>query len=666
MQLIILALALLISPPVWAQTYHVKPPASGGSDSFNCTQAQDPATPKATPAAAIACAGSSQGAGANKIVEVWAGTYTGFLQYLSTTTNFPSGTSWNAPFTLRAKSGDVVTLRGTSSGVFQVSSTYPLYAIVSGFVVDGVNTPTSGSGSVFTGACCGVNVSYFRLQNNILTNNNTNAFLGNGEHVEILSNTFISGTGIWGTGDTSCGQSACYGYPIYWGGSDSIIADNVMHGFPSWGIHLNGGGPYPSRNTVTRNKIYNYGFGDSRENAIVINNGDDNFVTYNRIYGSAAKGIGIGTNANNNKVYNNTVDTITGIGIEISNATTTTKNNIVTNITNSTKVSTVGTRSNNFGEASDTGIDIVGNPRFVDAANGDYRLCAGAGDPHANCGATPSAAIDVGVDVGLTSDAVGTTVPQGSGVDVGALEAGGATLPPTCPATPALVAQYGLDGSAADTSGNANHGSEGSGVSYATGRYGQAASFAGSGAITVANSVSLWVCTGFTVSAWIKPSNTPTDFVAVAVKNYRYFLYSSSSGFCAAGAPIGGYSQGGNAVVCHGTGFTAAVWSYFTVTYDGTNLRIWKDAVNVSTQAATAILDQTSGSLMIGGSQFGEFFQGQIDEVRIYNYARSGAQIATDMTTPINTLVAAAAIKFGTGTTLKLGPSTTLKLGIAQ
>jgi hypothetical protein len=39
---------------------------------------------------------------------------------------------------------------------------------------------------------------------------------------------------------------------------------------------------------------------------------------------------------------------------------------------------------------------------------------------------------------------------------------------------------------------------------------------------------------------------------------------------------------------------------------------------------------------MIGASQYGECFQGLIDEVRIFIYARSGAQIFTDMNIPIN------------------------------
>ena len=46
---------------------------------------------------------------------------------------------------------------------------------------------------------------------------------------------------------------------------------------------------------------------------------------------------------------------------------------------------------------------------------------------------------------------------------------------------------------------------------------------------------------------------------------------------------------------------------------------------------------QSNGALRIGGnaSSTGEFFQGLIDEVRVYNRALTAAEITTDMTRPI-------------------------------
>jgi len=48
-----------------------------------------------------------------------------------------------------------------------------------------------------------------------------------------------------------------------------------------------------------------------------------------------------------------------------------------------------------------------------------------------------------------------------------------------------------------------------------------------------------------------------------------------------------------------------------------------------------ALLTST-GALRIGGnSVWGEFFQGSIDEVRIYNWALTQTEIQADMNTPI-------------------------------
>jgi hypothetical protein len=56
----------------------------------------------------------------------------------------------------------------------------------------------------------------------------------------------------------------------------------------------------------------------------------------------------------------------------------------------------------------------------------------------------------------------------------------------------------------------------------------------------------------------------------------------------------------------------------------------------VSSQAATGTIFQSSNPLQIGGnSVWGEWFNGLIDEVRIYNRALSQSEIQSDMNTPV-------------------------------
>lgn len=61
------------------------------------------------------------------------------------------------------------------------------------------------------------------------------------------------------------------------------------------------------------------------------------------------------------------------------------------------------------------------NPIFTDASNNNFRIKGN------------SPCIDVGTDVGLTRDYDGTTVPQGSGFDIGAFEYPVGTGPPSPP-----------------------------------------------------------------------------------------------------------------------------------------------------------------------------------------------------------------------------------------
>jgi len=404
-------LLMLFAAEANAVTWYVRVGGTGA----NCTQYQTSTTAAPNIPAALACVGTTQGDGANDVVEVWAGTYTGFLQYIDGGTRFPSGTSWAAPFTFRAKSGDTVTLRGTSTGILQLSSSFPQYAIVEGFIFDGVNS--TGSASVHSSDCC-IPSRYLRFQNNTITNNSTNGMLGDGDHIEILNNTITKGTGEFGDDGTSCGQIHCWGYPLYFSGSNSIISGNTFHDFPSWGIHFNGGGPYPSKNIVSRNRFYNYGEGDERSCAITLNNGDDNLITRNEIFNSSSSGICNGTYAYRNIIYNNSIHSVTLDGIYIDpNAgglTTVAKNNIVSNASR-TPITATATRSHNLCNAAGTGCDIVGNPLFVSST--DLNLQAG------------SAAINVGIAsiAPLPAPLSGTiTVPyNGAAPDIGAFETWG-------------------------------------------------------------------------------------------------------------------------------------------------------------------------------------------------------------------------------------------------
>ena len=170
-------------------TYYV---GKNGSDTHSCTQARFSTTPKLTINAGLACIGTSRGAGAGQIVEVGAGTYVEAIDIVNSP--FPSGTSWLAPFTLRGRTGDVVTIRNNGELNLRIYSDSPQYSIVQGFVFDGTNLSKESTQVVF-GSCCNGG-SYIRFQNNELINNaRTDAIMIGrfSNNNEILNNRIYGG-----------------------------------------------------------------------------------------------------------------------------------------------------------------------------------------------------------------------------------------------------------------------------------------------------------------------------------------------------------------------------------------------------------------------------------------------------------------------------------------
>ena len=77
-------------------------------------------------------------------------------------------------------------------------------------------------------------------------------------------------------------------------------------------------------------------------------------------------------------------------------------------------------------------------------------------------------------------------------------------------------------------------------------------------------------------------------------------------------------------------------WSHLTFTYDGSTLRLYENGAQVSSRPMTGAIATTGDPLWIGGNHpYGEYFQGDIDEVRIYDRALDPSQVRHEMSTPI-------------------------------
>ena len=209
------------------------------------------------------------------------------------------------------------------------------------------------------------------------------------------------------------------------------------------------------------------------------------------------------------------------------------------------------------------------------------------------------------------------------------------------PITYGMVAAYSFnEGSGAtvqDASGSNNLGTVTNGAWNNTGKFGKALSFNGSNSnLFVNSSTSLNLTAGMTVMAWVNPSSSTqtNNRTIVRRETNGYWLYAGRTGNTlrpGGGAVINSTTRS----VSTNTALTANTWTHVAMTYDGTNVILYVNGSVVSTTAATGTIASGTTPLWIGGGPSSEFFQGLIDEVRVYNRALN----ATDITTARNAAI---------------------------
>jgi chitodextrinase len=210
----------------------------------------------------------------------------------------------------------------------------------------------------------------------------------------------------------------------------------------------------------------------------------------------------------------------------------------------------------------------------------------------------------------------------------------------TLTTNPQLVAAYAFDEGAgtavADISGHGNNGTLANATWTTTGKFGKALVFNGSNAlVTIPDSPSLRLTTAMTLEAWVNPPVVNAGWKDVIYKgNDNYYLEASTT----TGPPAIGITVG----TTHTEAFGAAAlpvntWTFLAATYDGSMLRFYVNGAQVSSQPRTGSIVTSFNPLQIGGdSIYGQFFQGMIDEVRVYEVALTPGQIQADMATAVS------------------------------
>lgn len=91
------------------------------------------------------------------------------------------------------------------------------------------------------------------------------------------------------------------------------------------------------------------------------------------------------------------------------------------------------------------------------------------------------------------------------------------------------------------------------------------------------------------------------------------------------------FRRNGFTTLCTATSaITPGTTNFHAVTYDGTTVKLWRNAVDVSGATTAATLTDTAGALILGAADNGtvNWIDGFLDEVAIFNTVLSAADIA--------------------------------------
>ncbi|GIV28724.1 MAG: hypothetical protein KatS3mg027_2538 [Bacteroidia bacterium] len=99
---------------------------------------------------------------------------------------------------------------------------------------------------------------------------------------------------------------------------------------------------------------------------------------------------------------------------------------------------------------------------------------------------------------------------------------------------------------------------------------------------------------------------------------------------------VGHFYSAGNDTTAGAPSYKQNEWNQAVLTYDGTKVDVYLNGIYRNSK--TIDLNTSSSQVIIGGGKYAvyNYFQGYIDEVKVYNYARSADQIKNDYNKGLN------------------------------
>jgi parallel beta-helix repeat protein len=329
-----------------------------------------------------------------------AGTYDNFINCLSGGDCPVTGKASN-PITIATFPGDArAELRPTSASTSEVINTYQRdYWIIDSLVLDGRSLPFNSSSRIIK---FDQGSDHITIQNSFLRNSPGNIMLSDSDGFHLIKNNELrSGPDLTPFGTGPYGMYGCH---------DCTVEFNHFHEIGGYAIHF-----YPSgdKNIIRHNRFKSNCATMASCAAVLVYNSANSQVYNNIVESTSGVGIQI-RHGTGNKVFNNSVRANTRVGISIGSdardapSNTTVKNNISvdnsgSNYSDNGKA-TVASNNTTTGTATD---------HWVDAANGNYGLKS----------------TSTAINAGTASIATGITAcANGSAPDRGAVES---LAPPT-------------------------------------------------------------------------------------------------------------------------------------------------------------------------------------------------------------------------------------------
>lgn len=194
-----------------------------------------------------------------------------------------------------------------------------------------------------------------------------------------------------------------------------------------------------------------------------------------------------------------------------------------------------------------------------------------------------------------------------------------------------------------DNSGNGSTGTISNANWTTNGKFGSALNFNGSSSmVTIADANHFDLTNGMTIEAWVRPTSIngwETVVLKESSDDLAYALYADNNGNDAGQPrrPNVSIRQGDTTYMANGSSqLPINTWTHLAATYDGSVLREYVNGALSGSTTQSGSINTSSGALRIGGNTiWNEWFNGRIDEVRIYNRALGQSEIQTDMNTAI-------------------------------